>query len=50
MSKMGTNAQTLLDLSGLPWPLPQDLRLDQDLYRHTVIDRRRVIQRRMFSG
>ena len=47
MSKMGSNAQTMLDLLGLPWPMPQDLRMPDDLFRHTIIDKRKRIARRL---
>jgi hypothetical protein len=47
MSKMGTNAQTLLDLAGVPWVLPEALRLNESLYRHTVIDNRHKIYRQL---
>lgn len=49
MSKMGTNAQTLLDLSGAAWPLPGELRISPELYAHTVLDRRKRIRRRLFG-
>jgi hypothetical protein len=45
MSKMGTNAQTMLDLLGLAWPAPPDLRMSRDLYAHTIIDRRSAVAR-----
>lgn len=48
MSKMATNAQSMLDLLQLDWKLPSRLRLDEDLYRHTVVDRRRTVARRLF--
>lgn len=47
MSKMGSNAQTMLDLAGMKWPVSPELRLDPSLYRHTVIDRRRNVARRL---
>lgn len=47
MSKMGTNAQTMLDLLFLPWPAPQNLRMSDELFRHTVIDRRLPIAKRV---
>ncbi|MFT3986149.1 hypothetical protein [Aestuariivirga sp.] len=47
MSKMASNAQTMLDLTGLAWPAPQDLRIDEALYRHTVIDRRSAVSRKL---
>jgi hypothetical protein len=49
MSKMGTNAQTMLDLMSMTSPLPADLRLAFDLYRHTVIDRRTIVMKRLFA-
>jgi hypothetical protein len=48
MSKMATNAQSMLDLLQLDWKLPSRLRLDEDLYRHTIIDRRGIVARRLF--
>lgn len=48
MSKMATNAQSMLDLLHLPWNLPAHLRMDEALYGHTVIDNRRAICRRVF--
>lgn len=50
MSKMGTNAQTLLDLVGLQWPLPENLRLEETLYAHTIVDRRDIIHGRLFGS
>ncbi|HUQ36994.1 MAG TPA: hypothetical protein VM144_11520 [Aestuariivirga sp.] len=47
MSKMGSNAQTMLDLLGLPWPAPQDLRMPDDLFRHTIVDKRNRVARRL---
>jgi|GEM_PF-3691566 len=47
MSKMASNAQTMLDLTGLAWPAPQSLKMDEALYRHTVIDRRSAVSRRL---
>ncbi len=47
MSKMGSNAQTMLDLLGLPWPAPPGLRMPDELFQHTVVDRRRRIARRL---
>ncbi|MDO8351907.1 MAG: hypothetical protein Q7T14_00465 [Aestuariivirga sp.] len=47
MSKMGSNAQTMLDLLGLPWPAPQNLRIPEDLFRHTIVDRRKRVARRL---
>jgi hypothetical protein len=49
MSKMGTNAQTLLDLTGAAWPLPQTLRIPPQHYAHTVLDRRVRIRRRLLG-
>ncbi|MGK2952134.1 MAG: hypothetical protein ACSLEZ_07085 [Thiobacillus sp.] len=46
MSKMGSNAQSLLDLVGVPHGLPSEATLDYCDYRHTVLDRRaRVLKR-----
>lgn len=45
MSKMGTNAQTLLDMIGLPHGLPCGLALPLSLYDHTIIDRRLTTRR-----
>jgi hypothetical protein len=50
MSKMGSNAQTMLDLLELPWPAPTELRTPGELYEHTIIDRRGAIARRIHSG
>jgi len=47
MSKMGSNAQTMLDLLGLPWPAPQELRMPEALFRHTIVDRRNRVARRL---
>ena len=47
MSKMGSNAQTLLDLSGLPHGLPATVSLDRSEYLHTVLDRRAQVMRRL---
>jgi hypothetical protein len=47
MSKMGSNAQTMLDLLSLPWPAPEHLRVADALFRHTIIDRRSRIARRL---
>ena len=47
MSKMGSNAQTMLDLAGMKWPVSPELRLDPSLYQHTVIDRRKPVARRL---
>ncbi|GAB4513312.1 MAG: hypothetical protein Tsb0019_10530 [Roseibium sp.] len=44
MSKMGANAQTLLDMTGLPHGLPENLVLPRSLYAHTVVDRRRLLR------
>lgn len=49
MSKMGTNAQTLIDMIGLQHGLPQDVALERSLYEHTVIDRRSRIRSRLQS-
>lgn len=46
MSKMGSNAQTMLDLLALPWPAPPEFRMHADLYRHTIIDRRKAVAAR----
>lgn len=48
MSKMATNAQSMLDLLQLDWNLPDNLRMDESLYSHTVIDNREAIYRRIF--
>ena len=47
MSKMGSNAQTMLDLTGMTWPISPEFRLDPSLYRHTILDRRRRVARRL---
>jgi hypothetical protein len=47
MSKMATNAQTMLDLMGLHWPLPDELRMQPDLYQHTILDRRGLVMKRL---
>lgn len=47
MSKMGSNAQTMLDLAGMTWPISPEFRLEPSLYRHTIIDRRRRVARRL---
>ena len=47
MSKMGSNAQTMLDLLGLPWPAPQELRMPDNLFRHTIVDKRNRVARRL---
>ncbi len=44
MSKMGTNAQTLLDVIDLPHGLPEELAIPTSLYQHTVIDRRKRLE------
>jgi hypothetical protein len=49
MSKMGANAQTLLDLAGVAWPLPMELRIGPELYAHTVLDNRKRIRERLFG-
>jgi len=43
---MGSNAQTMLDLLALPWPAPPEFRMHADLYRHTIIDRRKAVAAR----
>jgi hypothetical protein len=48
MSKMATNAQSMLDLLRLDWKLPSYLRMDERLYEHTVVDRRWTVARRLF--
>jgi hypothetical protein len=46
MSKMGSNAQSMLDLVGVPHGLPPEATLDHCEYKHTVLDRRaRVLKR-----
>jgi hypothetical protein len=50
MSKMGTNAQTLIDMIGLERGLPQDVVLERGLYEHTIIDRRGRIRNRLQSA
>lgn len=50
MSKMATNAQTMIDLLGLDWPLPSNLRISRKLYEHTIIDRVSRIKTRLFNG
>lgn len=47
MSKMGTNAQTMLDLLGVDWPLSMDTRMSRDLYKHTIVDRRSSLAKRL---
>lgn len=47
MSKMGSNAQTILDLIGVPHGLPAEATLDFRDYAHTVLDRRRRVLRRL---
>ena len=48
MSKMGTNAQTILDMIDLPHGLPERLCIPRSLYAHTILDRRETVGRRMF--
>jgi len=52
MSKMGSNAQTLLDMITLHHGLPDDAVLAPEAYRHTVVDRRRRVGRwlRKYGG
>ncbi|MER8980554.1 hypothetical protein [Mesorhizobium sp. M0510] len=50
MSKMATNAQTMIDLLGLDWPLPSNLRIPRGLYEHTIISRARRIKSRLFKS
>jgi len=46
MSKMGSNAQSILDLVGVPHGLPPEATLDHSDYKHTVLDRSaRVLKR-----
>ena len=45
MSKMGTNAQTILDLVQLEHGMPPEVTLPRALYRHTIIDNRGRIKR-----
>ena len=47
MSKMATNAQTMLDLLSLPWPAPAELRMPEDVYAHTILDSRVAVSRRL---
>jgi hypothetical protein len=47
MSKMGTNAQTILDMIGLKHGLNRSLSMNLDLYSHTIIDNRKIIERRL---
>jgi hypothetical protein len=49
MSKMATNAQTLIDMVGLQHGLPQDMALERDLYEHTIVDRRDRVRSRLLS-
>jgi hypothetical protein len=43
MSKMGSNAQTLLDMIGCPELLPGELRIPYEFYSHTLIDQRKKL-------
>lgn len=47
MSKMGTNAQTLMDMVGIAHSVPKPLRMDDSLWRHTLIDHRARIAGRV---
>lgn len=47
MSKMGTNAQTLLDLIGVDTALPTEIKFRQELYRHTIVDSRKRVSKRI---
>ncbi|MCX2978918.1 hypothetical protein [Candidatus Marimicrobium litorale] len=47
MSKMGANAQTMLDMLDISHQLPENEMLPRTLYAHTVIDNRRPIRRRL---
>lgn len=47
MSKMGSNAQTILDLVGIPHGLPPDATLAYRDYEHTVLDRRAHLARHL---
>ncbi len=47
MSKMGSNAQSILDLVGVNHGLPVDATLGHRDYRHTVLDRRARVLRRL---
>ncbi len=40
MSKMGSNAQVILDMVGLSHGLPSEMVIPLDIYKHTVIDNR----------
>ncbi len=50
MSKMGTNAQTLIDMAGVNADVPAPLRLTYALYKHTIVDRRARIAGRLQRG
>lgn len=50
MSKMGSNAQTLLDLIGISHGLPPEATLACRDYAHTVLDRRAQLARRLQRG
>jgi hypothetical protein len=47
MSKMGSNAQSILDLVGVPHGLPAEATLDYRDYVHTVLDRRAHVLKRL---
>lgn len=47
MSKMGSNAQSILDLVGIPHGLPAEATLGHRDYRHTVLDHRARVLRRL---
>lgn len=47
MSKMGSNAQSILDLVGVHHGLPTEATLGHRDYRHTVLDRRARVLRRL---
>ena len=47
MSKMGSNAQTLLDLIGLETNLPKEHTMPNSLYHHTIIDRSNQVRSRL---
>jgi hypothetical protein len=47
MSKMGTNAQTILDMIGLQHGLKEDISMNLDVYSHTIIDNRRIVEGRL---
>lgn len=49
MSKMGTNAQTIMDLVGISAVLPPDSTIPRALYQHTIIDNRRRIRCRLLQ-